>query len=126
MSALGSERAVPKGPLIVGTSVVSDVIMTCCCMSNSRLRDPEADAVRGEGHSPYPLGQSLGVAGGRGLSANRLPATEGHPPALEDSAVLQPEVRLLTCTDLICMKHKLCARGGDRAGYFGTLRTFKC
>ncbi len=53
----------------------------------NRFWDPEADAGRWTGVDSPPAGWHLGVAGGRGLSANRKPAAESHSPAAAAPAV---------------------------------------
>ncbi len=53
----------------------------------NRFWDPEADASRWAGVDSPPAGWHLGVAGGRGLSANRKPAAESHSPSAAAPAV---------------------------------------
>lgn len=69
-----------------------------CVVGVARIRDFEADAVRGKSCAAPPVGQNLGMAGGRGLSPDWSSAVKSHPPTPEDRAMLHPQVSCLLDT----------------------------
>jgi hypothetical protein len=58
----------------------------------ARVRDFEADVIRRKGCASPPIGQNLGMAGGRGLSPDRSSATKSHPLTSENRAMLHSQV----------------------------------